>query len=287
MAPSSKIVVTGALGNVGAEVVKTLMAQDIPVRAVARDAAQLRKRFGDGVEAVAFDFTRPDTYATAFTGADRMFLMRPPQITNVKKEMIPALDAAQSAGVRHVVFLSLIGIEQNQRVPHYAVEQYLKTSSLSYTFLRCSFFMQNLNTTHRAEIRDRSELYVPVGSGRTSFVDVRDIGAVAALALTQPGHANCAYDLTGSEALDYYQVADIFSEVLGRPITYRNPSPFRFFLRQLRDGTSLPFAVVMTWLYGSTRKGMAAQVTDDIRRLLDRPPIQFRTYVADYQDAWR
>lgn len=287
MTSSSKIVVTGALGNVGAEVVNALLAQGIHVRAVARDMEQVRKRFGDEVEAVVFDFTRPETYAAAFTGAERMFLMRPPQITNINKEMVPALDAARTAGVRHVVFLSLIGIEHNQRVPHYAVEQYLKASSMNYTFLRASFFMQNLNTTHRDEIREHNELYVPVGSGKTSFIDVRDIGAVAALALTQPGHADQAYDLTGREALDYYQVAEIFSNVLGRTITYRNPSSLRFFWRQVRGGTSLPFALVMTWLYGSTRKGMAALVTDTVQHLLGRAPISFRQYVVDYQDAWR
>ena len=287
MAPTSKIVVTGALGNVGAEVVTGLLARGTPVRAAARAPSQLSKRFGDAVEAVAFDFKQPETYAATFAGIDSVFLMRPPQITNTRQHMIPALDAAQRAGVRRVVFLSLIGIEQNQRVPHYAVEQYLKASPMRYTFLRCSFFMQNLNTTHQAEIRDRNELYVPVGTGKTSFVDVRDIGAVATLALTQSGHEDQAYDLTGSEALDYYQVAKIFSDVLGRPITYRNPSSLRFLWRQARSGTSLPFAVVMTWLYASTRKGMAAQVTDSVQRLLGRAPISFRQYVIDYQDAWR
>ncbi|MBE2237487.1 MAG: SDR family oxidoreductase [Caldilineaceae bacterium] len=284
---AATILVTGASGNVGAEVVKRLLAGGLPVRAADRKPARLRERFGDALEVVEFDFMRPETYTAAFAGIERMFLMRPPQLTNVKKYIVPALDAARQAGVRHVVFLSLIGIENNQQVPHYAVEQYLVASPLSYTFLRASFFMQNLNTTHRDEIRERSELYVPVGKGKTSFIDARDIAAVGALALSQPGHENKAYDLTGSEALDYYAVAAIFSEVLGRPITYRNPSALGFLWRQVRGGVSLPFAVVMTWLYNSTRKGMAAQVTDEVQRLLGRAPISLRQYVIDYQDVWR
>jgi uncharacterized protein YbjT (DUF2867 family) len=201
--------------------------------------------------------------------------------------MVPAIDAAKAAGVEQIVFLSLIGIEDNQRVPHYAVEQHLLTLGVPYTFLRCSFFMQNLSTTHRAEIRDKNEIYLPVGDGKTSFIDVRDIAAVAALALTTPGHGNKIYDLTGDEALDYYEVAKIFSEILQRPIVYRNPSTVGFLWRELRKGTPIAFAVVMTWLYSSTRKGMAAQITPDLQQLLGRPAITLRQFVTDYQDVWK
>ena len=88
--------------------------------------------------------------------------------------------------------------------------------------------MQNLNTTHRAEIRDRDKIFIPVGKAHTNFLDARDIGAVAALALTQPGHEKKAYDLTGRKALDYDQVADLFTQLLGRKITYKNPSAVGF-----------------------------------------------------------
>jgi uncharacterized protein YbjT (DUF2867 family) len=196
------------------------------------------------------------------------------------------MQAAKAAGVRHFVFLSLIGIERNTVVPHYKVEQYLTRSGMDYTFLRCSFFMQNLNTTHRAEIRDQDEIFIPVGKARTSFIDVRDIAAVAAVALTQPGHANQAYDLTGSEALDYDQVADLFTQVLGRKITYKNPSSAAFLLRQARK-YPLMFALVTTWLYSNTRGGMADVVTGEVRRITGREPIRMRQYIQDYQQSWR
>lgn len=125
-------------------------------------------------------------------------------------------------------FLSLLGAEHNRVVPHYKIEQYLIHAGLADTFLRARFFMKNLNTTHRAEIQQRNEIVVPAGKGKTSFIDVRNIAAVAALALTETGHANQAYDLTGSEALDDDEVAAILSQALGRPITYREPSLFQF-----------------------------------------------------------
>ena len=281
------ILVTGALGNVGSAVVQALSAAGYAPRAADLSVTQLRARYGETVEAVALDFGRPETFAAALAGVKRLFLMRPPQITDVKRYLLPFLDAAQTAGIGHVVFLSLIGIEQNRRVPHYQVEQYLRASALRWTFLRASFFMQNLSGTHRAEIRDRGELYVPVGRGKTSFIDVRDIGAVAAVALTQPGHENTAYDLTGPAALDYDAVAAILSEVLGRTIVYRNPSVPAFLWRTLRSGAPLPFALVMAFLYTQTRRGMSAFVTDEVARLLGRPPITLRQFAADYRAVWQ
>ena len=127
--------------------------------------------------------------------------MRPPQISDIKRDMVPALEAAKAAGVKHMVFLSLIGIEQNKMVPHYQVEKWILASGLDYTFLRCSFFMQNLNTTHLAEFRDCDQILVPVGIRRPAFW----MSAISArwlpLALTEKGHAEKILDLTASEAL--------------------------------------------------------------------------------------
>jgi uncharacterized protein YbjT (DUF2867 family) len=281
------ILVLGALGNVGAEVVNSLLAKGVSVRAGDLFPEKVRQRFGEGVEAVPFDFSKPDTFRPALEGIQKLFVMRPPQIANIQKFMVPALEAAKAAGVKHMVFLSLIGIEQNRRVPHYQVEQWMRQSGLDYTFLRCSFFMQNLNTTHRAEIRDRDEIYVPVGKAKTSFLDVRDIGAVAAVALTQPGHGENTYDLTGCEALDYYQVAELFTQVLGRKITYKNPSAASFFVRQLQKHSSLMFALVTTWLYSSTKSGMAERVTGEVERLVGRRPILMQQYIRDYRPSWQ
>jgi uncharacterized protein YbjT (DUF2867 family) len=284
---SSPILVLGALGNVGSEVVKSLLAQGFAVRAADLNPVAIQQRFGAGVEAVPFDFSAPHTITPALHGVKRMFLMRPPQITDVQRLIFPVIDAAQSVGVEQVVFLSLIGIENNRQVPHYKVEQCLRASGMAWTFLRASFFMQNLSTTHRLEICQRSEIYLPVGKGKTSFIDVRDIGAVAALALTQSGHENKAYDLTGGEALDYDQVAEQFSRVLGHPVAYRSPALLQFIWHSLRRGTALPYALVMAWLYDQTRKGMSAQVTDDVQKLLGRPPIPLRQFIEDYQQVWQ
>ena len=280
------ILVTGATGNIGREVVAGLHLNGQAIRAAAYDDADA-KRVPAGVPTAIFDFADPKTYGPALDGVDRVFLMRPPQITDMESTLNPFADYAKSVGVKQIVFVSLLGVDDNPRVPHYAAEQHLKTLGVPYTFLRPSFFMQNLNTTHKREIQERDEIYLPVGKARTSFIDTRDIGAVAAIVLSQAGHEDVAYSLTGGEALDYYQVADIFSEVLGRTITYKDPSSLAFLFATVRHGTPLKFALVMSMLYRTTKKGIADVITDDVSRLLGRPPGTFRQYVIDYAESWK
>ncbi len=283
---SGKILVTGATGNVGAEVIRALPV-GTAVRAAVLDVQQAREQLGDQFEYVRFDFGDPDTFAPAFAGVDRLFLLRPPALTDVPRYIAPVVAAARSAGVRQVVFLSLQGVEHRRYLPHHKIEQVLRESGIAWTFLRCGFFMQNLNTTHRAEIQQRGEIFIPAGGSRTSFVDTRDIGAVAAHVLTSPGHEYRAYTLTGSAALTYAEVAQVFSHVLDQPIHYRNPSLPRFVLRKRREGVPWSYTLVMTMLYTMTRFGSAASVSADISALLGRAPISLRQYVQDYAAAWQ
>ncbi len=287
---TSPILITGASGNVGAEVARLLLDDGRPVRAAVRRPDELEEAdWSDAtnLETVAFDFTEPSTWAGAFEGVEAMFLMRPPAIANIARDMLPALRAAEEAGVRHVVLLSLLGAENNPVVPHRKLEVYLEESSTSYTFLRPSFFMQNLSTTHRREIAERDEIFVPAGGGKTSFIDVRDVAEVAKMALVDPeSHSGCAYELTGSEALSFAQVADILSEELGRPINYTDPSLFRFARRLRKEGHPWGYVGVVSALYTVCRLGLADTVTDELERLLGRPPTGFREFVQDYREVW-
>jgi uncharacterized protein YbjT (DUF2867 family) len=278
--------VTGAAGNLGREVVRELVDLDQPVRAGVLNQEEA-SRLPEAVEAVQFDFTQPSSFQPALQGVERVFLMRPPQLTDMDSTLNPFVDQAEEAGVQQIALVSLLGVEDNPRVPHNAAEQHLTASGVPYTLLRPSFFMQNLNTTHREEIRRRDEIFIPAGNSRTSFIDTRDIGAAAARVLTEEGHTGKIYRLTGPEALDYHQVADLFSEVLGRDIIYRDPSLPAFVWRRWREGNPLGFALVMAFLYRETRRGKADEVTRDLERLLGRPPGTLRDYVRDYAENWQ
>lgn len=278
------ILVTGATGNVGAEVVKGLLGA--PVRVVVGLRNPERERTPPAVQARALDFENPATWPGALAGVERLFLVRPPQISAVDATLGPFLDEAKRRGVGHVVFLSLLGVEKNPVVPHRAIEAKIRALGFDFTMLRASFFMQNLDTTHRAEIRDRGELFVPAGRGRTSFVDARDLAAVGVQALLGQLPPNQAYPLTGAEALTYDEVARLLSAELGRPVRYANPSMLRFVLQKRREGVPWAFALVMLGLYTTCKLGLAAKITPDLGELLGRPPVSMRQYIRDYREVW-
>lgn len=280
------ILVTGATGNVGVEIVQLLRQQQQAVRAAVRSIDAAPKSSGDGVQYVAFDFADPATFQPALDGVTKLFLMRPPAIANTKKYIDPFIEAARQAGIQQIVLLSLLGAEKNPIVPHRKIEKSILHSGIPYTFLRPSFFMQNLSTTHCADIQKHKEIFVPAGNGKTSFIDVRDIAAVAAKTLIEPGHTNNAYPLTGNEALDYGEVAQILGASLERSIRYTNSSIPQFIKRFQLRGYPLSFILVMISIYTTARLGLAGTITPDTERLLGRPPITMRQFVQDYRACW-
>jgi len=283
---NSPILIIGATGNVGSELVRLLHSAGHAVRAAVTSEADAA-RLPDGVAWVRFDFTNPETFADTFADVKKMFLMRPPQISNVTRDMRPAIDYAAAVGMQHIVFLSLLGAEKNRIVPHAKVEALLQAGSVPYTLLRSGFFMQNLSTTHRQDIQNNGDIFIPAGMGKTAFVDVRDIAAVAARVLTEPGTAQQAYSLTGAEALNYDEVAALMTQTLGRPIHYNNPHFLRFAWQLWRHGKPLSYVAVVTTIYLTTRFGLAETVTSDTAVLLNRPPISMKQFIADYAAVWQ
>jgi uncharacterized protein YbjT (DUF2867 family) len=294
------VLVTGATGNVGEPLVRALLDAGHPVRALATRPEAARRRLerpGDPpgrLTLAPFDFADPGTFAGAFAGSpSALFLLRPPAIGDAAV-INRAVDAAVAAGVRRIAFLSIQGAERNPLVPHHAVERHLERraadpdAGIAYTFLRAAFFMQNLSTTHAADIRGLGEVLVPAGDGRTAFVDARDVAAAAARVLTDPsgGHASRAYELTGREALTYGEVAEVLTRVLGRPVAYRRPGALRFYRHMRRRGFPRAHVAVMVALYTTARLGLAAHLSPELETLLERAPIGFEQFARDYANAW-
>lgn len=278
-----RVLVTGATGTVGRAVVERLLADGhTPVAAMRRlEAGGLP----DEVERVRFDFEEPSTYTGALHGADGLFLMRPPALG--ADAVVPVVDAAVQAGVPHVTFLSVLGAGSNPLLPHRGIERALEDSPLAYTHLRASNFLQNFAEQHAPDIRERGEVFVPAGKGRIGYVDARDVGAVAAVTLTTPGHDRRAYTLTGPEAIDHYAVAGALSQAAGRLVIYREPGLFTFLWHELNRGKPLPFVLVMGMLYTTARLGLARRVTGTIAQLLGRPARSIDDFARDYADVWR
>ena len=278
-----RIVVTGATGTVGGAVLRRLLADGHGAVAAVRRAAS--RALPDGAEPAAFDFHDPATYGPALDGAEGLFLLLPPG----GAPLGDVVDAAVAAGVRRVAFLSVLGAERAPILPHRAVERRLEASGLEAAFLRANDFMQNLSEIHADDVR-AGRLAVPAGAGRTSFVDARDVGDVAAVWLTQGGPPPTprveALDLTGPEALDYFDVAETLTDVLGRRVVYTRPGALAFFRRERAAGVPAAFAAVMTAVYTVARVGLADRVTDAVERVLGRPARNLRQFAEDYREAW-
>jgi uncharacterized protein YbjT (DUF2867 family) len=278
MSVPTRVLVTGASGNVGREVVLDLRGRGIDVRAAVPDEKAARGVPKD-VPWVRFDFTVPDTFGSALQGVDRVFLLRPPHLSDAAA-FEPFLAAMKQADVRQVTFLSLLGVEKNPLAPHHGIEKRLRASGLGWTMVRPAFFMQNLTTTHLADLR-QGRIVVPAGSGRTSFIDVRDIGAVTALTLAEGGHLGKAHSITGREALTYTECAALLSRAGRRKIVYTNPSGREFARHMADQGFPPDYIRVMRGIYLVCKLHLAGRITDELPRLLGRPAIGFAQFAED------
>jgi uncharacterized protein YbjT (DUF2867 family) len=282
------ILVIGASGNIGASVVGILARNDVKVHAAISQKKEINPWAGnDNVKPVIFNFLDQSTYAKAMEGVKKVFFVRPPQLSHPKEEIFPFLTYLTTKAIEHVVFVSLLGVEKNPFTPHHKIEKEIERLQLPYTFLRPSFFMQNLNTTHREDIQKNGDLFIPAGKAKTSFIDTRDIGEVAANCLLNTfKHLQQKYDLTGKEALTYYQIAEIMTTVLGKKITYSKPSLWHFRSVMVRRGKPKEYVNVMVMLYFITKLGNANKVTPVTQQLLKREPTSFKQYVKDYRLAF-
>ncbi len=277
-----KVLVTGATGNVGREVVAALVARGVGVRATGKGGS-----FAPSVERVSLDFTDAETFEPAVHGCNAVFLLRPPAVAKVKTTLNPFIDTARALGAGHIVFLSVAGAGTNKLVPHHAVEQHLLASGAPYTLLRPGFFAQNLGDAYRRDIVEDQRLYVPAGQGRVAFVDARDLAEVAALALSDPKtHAGQAYTLTGGEAVDFSEAASWLSETLRRPIRYVPAAVLGYMHHLHRRGLPAKQVLVQTILHTGLRFGQAATVDPTLQQLLGRAPRTLREYVRDHAALW-
>ena len=250
----------------------------------------MRELVEDSAQVCGFDFFDRTTWADALRGVDRLFLLFPlPGNRAAREAVIPFVEAAQAAGCRHVVYVSVFGADRAKFIPHYKVEAALMASSMSWTLLRCGFFMQNLHrsiSTHGSDIVERGELFIPAGRGLTSFIDARDAADVAALALTDPAaRRNAIHHLTGSAALSMDQVAAALSTALGYPVTYVHPGLVRFAARLRRRGVGWDAIGFMAAVYTLTRLGQNQPITAEVQQLLGRPPRTLEQFLSD--SAWR
>jgi uncharacterized protein YbjT (DUF2867 family) len=280
------ILITGASGNVGREVLKQIVATGAKVRAAFQSVGKAAVA-PSGVDIVTMDYNQPQTLQTALKGVDRVFLVGPPtpNLTALERK---AVDEIKQSGTRYIVKLSAMGgrgaIFPRQ---HADSEDCIKPSGLTYTFLRPNGFMQNFINYNASTINTQNAFYGSQGEGQVSHIDIRDIAAVAVKTLTEDGHQGKAYTLTGPEALSNASVAEILSDDTGREIKYVDLPAEQFKQALVGAGLTEWSADALVDLHQFYRAGGVSAVTGDVEQLLGRKPISFEQFSRDYAQAFQ
>ena len=229
---------------------------------------------------IRFDFNEKATFETAFENCDVLFLLRPPQISDVEKYFKPLIIAAKQKGIEHIVFLSVQGAEKSKFIPHHKIEKLIVESKIPYIFLRPAYFMQNFTTTLRSDLVFKKRIFLPAGNAKFTLVDVNDIGNVAALIISNTTkHRNVCYELTCNEKLTFKEMAAKLSIGLGVNIKYTATSLFQFYRAKRKEGIARPLIFVMMMLHYLPRFQREPKITQCIKNITGNEPITFEAFI--------
>jgi uncharacterized protein YbjT (DUF2867 family) len=282
-----QILVIGATGSVGSELVSLLSRKGERVRAASRrpDAQQ---RSDGAAEFVEFDFQRPETFAAALDGIDRVFLIARPGDEHADRAAFPLIDEMKRQHVRYVVNLSAMGVETREDMALRKVERYLEDSRIAFTHLRPNFFMQVFSAGPLLiDIRSTGAIHIPAAEAKLSYIDVRDIAGVAATALTEQGHAGKAYTLTGALALDHHEITRVISNTAGKTVHYVPICEEAARKALEAAGLSRERVNRLIGFYRLVRQGFCEPVSPDAETVLGRPPIRFEQFANDNAACWK
>lgn len=271
-----RILITGPSGNVGSAILSHFRPASGQELYLAR-----RSKQGLARNEKYFDFEDPLGCTATLATVDVLFLLRPPHISDVKQYFEPLIDAAVRVGLKHIVFLSVQGADTISFIPHAKIERLIRDSGINYTFIRPSYFMQNLTTTLLPDIR-KGQIVLPAGKAGFLWVDVSDIGrAIAAVLADRSAHINRAYTITGDQILNFYEVASMIVRETGRPLRYLDMNPVRFYFYKRKEGLQKSFALVMILLHFLPRFQKPPAISDDLRLLSGSGPLRLEQFIRE------
>lgn len=273
------ILVVGASGTVGSEVVNLLKAQGHQVRATSSQPStdlstvQVNLATGEGIK-------------KAFEGVDKAFFLSPPGYADHYKMLSPLIQEAKRQGLKKVVLMTAMGANASDETPFRRAELELEKSGLTYNIVRPNWFLQNFNTFWVQGIREQGKIFLPAGKAKTSFIDAKDISAVVATLLTTNKFDNRDFDLTGPEAVDHDEVAAEISKVTGKNVTYQEIKPEEFKSGLLSAGLPADYVDFMVLIIGFLREGYNAKITGNVKEILGREPRTLSQYALDAKKSW-
>ncbi|KAB1065943.1 NmrA family NAD(P)-binding protein [Salibacter halophilus] len=286
-----RILVTGATGNIGHEVVYYLseLKYGSEIFAAVRNIEKAKKTFEKhpNVHYRLFDFENEDAYSKAFHQIDILFLLRPPHISNVEKIFRPLLISAKENGIKRIVFLSVQGAEKSKVIPHNKIERLILELQFNYIFVRPSYFMQNLTTTLLPEIVNRKCITLPSGKAKFNWIDVKNIAEATAILITQfETYQNRAYDITSNQNKNFGDVADLMSKLTGERIRFKSINPISFYFLKKKEGMKGGFAMVMTILHFLPRLQSEPEISDNYQKLTEKAPTTLQDFIEREKDKF-
>ncbi len=279
----TRVLITGATGNVGIAVLDGLAAvnHSLKIYAGVRNLETEKETLSTyDAELVKFDFIDETTFLPALQNCVILFLLRPPQISDVAKYFKPLIDKCLEAKVKHIVFLSVQGVESSSIIPHHKIEKLIVESKISYTFLRPAYFMQNFTTTLRQGLISKREIFLPAGNAKFTVIDAKDIGDFTIQVLCNiEHHQNKAYDLTNNQKLSFGEMAKLLSTGLGVEVKYRSPNLVQFFIAKRKEKVPAMFILVMIMLHYLPRFQKEPALSNWVENITGRAPISFEEFV--------
>ena len=277
-----RILVTGATGNVGIEVVHYLSKSktDSEIYAAVRNIEGAKQHFDSYPNLLfrQFDFEKKSTYSKAFERIDFLFLMRPPRISDVEKVFRPLLGSAKENGIHKIVFLSVQGADKSKLIPHNKIERLIQELQFDYIFVRPSYFMQNLTTTLLPEIISNKTITLPSGKAKFNWIDVENIGESSAnLIVGFEKYHNQAYEITGTENKSFGEVTALLTNIIGERIRFKSINPISFYFKKRKEGIKSGFALVMTLLHFLPR--LQDEPSNNYHKLTGKIPTTLQEFI--------
>ena len=281
----NRILITGATGNIGLEVIHYLCKLDQKSEIIAgvRDVERAKNKLPRFLNLTSrqFNFEDERTFNHAFKGIDILFLLRPPHISDVEKYFKPLLKAAQKSKIQKVVFLSVQGVETSTIIPHHKIESLIKSMDFSYIFIRPSYFMQNLTTTLRSELIKNHTITLPSGKAKFNWVDTQNIGEATAATLYKfEEYKNNAYEITGDENKSFGAVTALMTQITGVNFTFKSINPISFYLKKKNEGIPSAFAIVMTILHFLPRFQKEPNISNSYFELTNKKPTTLTEFIT-------
>lgn len=280
----SNILVTGATGNIGFEVIRFLTKIDSSNKIVAgvRKIENAKSIFKDYQELTYthFDFEDFDTFDSALNGIDKIFLLRPPHISDINKYFKPLILKIKEKNINQIVFLSVQGAEKSKVIPHNKIERLINKYGLDFIFLRPSYFMQNLTTALIGDIKNRRQIILPSGNAKFNWIDIENIGEAGAILLDKfADYKNQAIEITGLENEGFEKVTSLINQSIENPIKYRNVNPLRFYRIKKREGMVKGMIIIMILLHFLPRFQKEPKISGFYKRLTGKIPTDLKTFI--------